>query len=49
MLSFSWIRNQNVPEQNAKRNLAPVLRAPFLRQACRKITLAPEFLRLALC
>ena len=30
LCSFSWASSQNVPEQVAKRNLVPVLRAPFL-------------------
>ena len=48
MNSFSWIFNQNVPEQNAKNNLIPPLRAlQSARASSAAFALSAE-LRLAL-
>ena len=47
IINFSWMLNQNVPEQYAKRNLVPPLRALLAaRASSAAITLSAE-LRLA--
>jgi hypothetical protein len=45
--SFSWILNQNVPEQDAKRNLIPHLRALLSSRASSAAIALRAELRLA--